>query len=107
MAQAKKLGFDAIEVCVASSRALADSATQAECEDIGAKADELGMEIASVTNGSLTPLRRSSQQNRELYSRHRCPDFPRPAARPSSLQFSLAPNGKALSVGGTHVIFKI
>jgi hexulose-6-phosphate isomerase len=51
MAQAKELGFDAIELCVASSGALTHEATQAECEAIVAKAGELGIEIASVASG--------------------------------------------------------
>ncbi|NLS98262.1 MAG: sugar phosphate isomerase/epimerase [Planctomycetaceae bacterium] len=51
MAQAKALGFDAIELCVASSGALTHEATQADCEAIVAKAAELGLEIASVASG--------------------------------------------------------
>lgn len=51
MAQAKALGFDAIELCVASSGALTHEATQADCEVIVAKAAELGLEIASVASG--------------------------------------------------------
>ena len=51
MAQAKKLGFDAIELCVASSGALTHEATQAECEAIVAKAGEMGIEIASIASG--------------------------------------------------------
>lgn len=51
MAQAKALGFDAIEPCIASSGALTHEATQAQCEEIVAKAGELGIEIASVASG--------------------------------------------------------
>ncbi len=51
MAQAKALGFDAIELCVASSGALTHEATQADSEAIVAKAAELGIEIASVASG--------------------------------------------------------
>ena len=51
MAQAKELGFDAIELCVASSGVLTHEATQAECEAIVAKAGELDIEIASVASG--------------------------------------------------------
>ena len=51
MTQAKDLGFDAIELCVASSGALTHEATQADCEAIVAKAGEIGIEIASVASG--------------------------------------------------------
>ncbi len=51
MTQAKQLGFDAIELCVASSGALTHKATQAECEAIVAKAAQLEIEIASVASG--------------------------------------------------------
>ncbi len=51
MAQAKALGFDAIELCVAGSGALTHEATQAQCEQIVGQAEELGLEIASVASG--------------------------------------------------------
>jgi L-ribulose-5-phosphate 3-epimerase len=51
MAQAKDLGFDAIELCIGSQGALTHEATQAECEQVVAKANELGIEIASVASG--------------------------------------------------------
>jgi L-ribulose-5-phosphate 3-epimerase len=51
MAQARNLGFDAIELCIASSGVLTHETTQAQCEQIVAKADELGIEIASVASG--------------------------------------------------------
>jgi hexulose-6-phosphate isomerase len=51
MVQAKELGFDAIELCVASSGVLTHEATQAECDQIVALADEFGIEIASVASG--------------------------------------------------------
>ncbi len=51
MAQAKELGFDAIELCVASSGVLTHEATQAECEAIVAWANSLGIEISGVASG--------------------------------------------------------
>ena len=51
MAQAKQLGFDAIELCVASSGVLTHEATQSQCEAILGKASELGIKIASVASG--------------------------------------------------------
>ncbi len=51
MAQAKQLGFDAIELCVASSGVLTHETTQSQCEAILNKARELGIEIASVASG--------------------------------------------------------
>ena len=51
MTQAKALGFDAIELCIASQGVLTEKATQDECQEIVAKAQELGIEIASVASG--------------------------------------------------------
>jgi hexulose-6-phosphate isomerase len=51
MAQAKQLGFDAIELCIASSGVLTHQTTQSECEAIVAKANELEIEISSVASG--------------------------------------------------------
>lgn len=51
MAQAKALGFDAIELCIGSQGALTHGTTQAQCEQIVAKAEELGIEIAGVASG--------------------------------------------------------
>jgi L-ribulose-5-phosphate 3-epimerase len=51
MRQAKKLGFDAIELCVASSGVLTDKTSQDECRQIRAEAKEVGIEIASVASG--------------------------------------------------------
>jgi len=51
MKQAKDLGFDAIELCVASQGVLTHEATEDQCRQIVAKADELGIEIASVASG--------------------------------------------------------
>ncbi|UCD49937.1 MAG: sugar phosphate isomerase/epimerase [Phycisphaerales bacterium] len=49
--QAKDLGFDAIELCIGSQGVLTHETSQAECEQIVAKAKELGIEIASVASG--------------------------------------------------------
>lgn len=51
MAQAKDLGFDAIELAVASQGVLTHQTTQAQCEQIVTKAKELGIEIAGVASG--------------------------------------------------------
>ncbi|UCF43136.1 MAG: sugar phosphate isomerase/epimerase [Planctomycetota bacterium] len=51
MQEAKNLGFDAIEVCIASQGVLTHEATQAQCEDIAAAADRTGIEISSVASG--------------------------------------------------------
>ena len=51
MVQAKELGFDAIELCVASTGALTHKTTQAQCAAIVAQANDMGLEIASVANG--------------------------------------------------------
>jgi L-ribulose-5-phosphate 3-epimerase len=51
MVQARDLGFDAIELCIGSQGALTHQMTQAQCEQIVAKARTLGIEIASVASG--------------------------------------------------------
>ncbi|MHC4124544.1 MAG: sugar phosphate isomerase/epimerase family protein, partial [Planctomycetota bacterium] len=51
MKEAKDLGFDAIELAIASQGILTHQTTQAECEDIVAKAQEIGIEIASLASG--------------------------------------------------------
>ena len=51
MQQAKDLGFDAIELCIASEGVLTHDTTQAQCEDIVANAQKIGIEIASVASG--------------------------------------------------------
>jgi L-ribulose-5-phosphate 3-epimerase len=51
MREAKDLGFDAIELCIASSGALTHNTTKEECRDIVAAAKRIGIEIASVASG--------------------------------------------------------
>ncbi len=51
MAQAKDLGFDAIELCIGSQGVLTHETTEAQCKEIIAKANELGIEIAGVASG--------------------------------------------------------
>ncbi|MFC1714128.1 sugar phosphate isomerase/epimerase family protein [Candidatus Poribacteria bacterium] len=51
MQEAKDLGFDAIEPCVAAEGVLTHNTTQSECEDIVAAAEKIGIEISSVATG--------------------------------------------------------
>ena len=51
MKQAKKLGFDAIELCIASNGVLTDKTTKEECRAIAAEAKKIGIEISSVASG--------------------------------------------------------
>jgi len=51
MREAKQLGFDAIELAIASKGFLTHQTTQAQCEDIAATAEKIGIEIASVASG--------------------------------------------------------
>lgn len=51
MAQAKALGFDAIELCIGSQGVLTHETSQAECEQIVAQAKDVGIEIAGVASG--------------------------------------------------------
>ena len=49
--EARDLGFDAIELCIASEGVLTHNTTQAECEDIVAAVQKVGIEISSVASG--------------------------------------------------------
>ncbi len=51
LSQAKKLGFDAIELCIASSGVLTHETTQNQCREIAENAAKLGIEISSVASG--------------------------------------------------------
>jgi len=51
MQEAKELGFEAIELAVASKGVLTEKTTQAQCEDIAATAQKIGIEISSVASG--------------------------------------------------------
>jgi L-ribulose-5-phosphate 3-epimerase len=49
--EVKELGFDAIELAIASSGVLTAQTTQEECREIKARARELGLEISSLASG--------------------------------------------------------
>lgn len=51
MKQAKELGFDSIELCIASQGVLTHETSQSECADIVSKAKDIGIEISSVASG--------------------------------------------------------
>lgn len=51
MKEAKKLGFDAIELCIAGQGVLIDKTTKEECKIIVAEAKRIGIEISSVASG--------------------------------------------------------
>ncbi|OHB49661.1 MAG: hypothetical protein A2Y10_05755 [Planctomycetes bacterium GWF2_41_51] len=51
MNEAKKLGFDAIELCIASQGVLTDKTTKEECKTIVSEAKKIGIEISSVASG--------------------------------------------------------
>ena len=51
MGQAKKLGFDAIELCIATDGVLTDKTNESQCKEIKKQAKEIGIEIASVASG--------------------------------------------------------
>lgn len=48
--EAKRLGYDSIELSIARSGALTDRTTQAECREIVAAARKIGVEISSVAS---------------------------------------------------------
>ena len=49
--EVKDLGFDAIELAIASQGALTPAITRAECQDIRAQAEAIGLEISSLASG--------------------------------------------------------
>jgi len=51
MQEAKDLGFDAIELAIASEGILTNESTQSQCEDIVAEAQRIGIEISSLASG--------------------------------------------------------
>jgi len=51
MKKAKELGFDSIELCLASQGVLTHETSKAECDDIVASAENIGIEISSVASG--------------------------------------------------------
>ncbi len=51
MQEAKELGFEAIELAIASKGVLTEKTTQAECEEIAATAQKIGIDISSVASG--------------------------------------------------------
>jgi len=51
MQEAKQLGFDAIELAVASKGVLTHKATQAQCEEIVTTANKIGIEISGLAAG--------------------------------------------------------
>ncbi len=51
MQEAKKLGFDAIELCIADQGVLTDKTTQEQCETLKKQAKQVGIEISSLASG--------------------------------------------------------
>jgi L-ribulose-5-phosphate 3-epimerase len=51
MQEAKRLGFDAIELAVAGQGVLTHQTTQGQCEEIAATARKIGIEISGVASG--------------------------------------------------------
>ncbi len=51
MEQAKKVGYDSIELCIASTGVLTHKTTRAQCEDIVAMSHDIGIEISSLASG--------------------------------------------------------
>lgn len=51
MCEAKQLGFDAIELAVASQGVLTHKATHTQCEEIVTTAHEIGIEISGLASG--------------------------------------------------------
>lgn len=51
MKEAKRLGFDAIELCIASQGVLTDKTTKEQCRAIVAEAKKIGIGISSVASG--------------------------------------------------------
>ncbi len=69
MKEAKKLGFDAIELCIARQGVLTDKTTKEECQSIAGEADKIGIEISGVASGeswSISPTANDSKVRRHI-----------------------------------------
>jgi hexulose-6-phosphate isomerase len=51
MQEAKELGFEAIELAIGSEGVLTEKTTQAECEEIVATSQKIGIEVSSIASG--------------------------------------------------------
>ena len=51
MQDAKAMGYEAIELCIASQGVLTNKTGQAECEAIREKADEIGIDLVGLASG--------------------------------------------------------
>ncbi len=56
MQEVKELGFDAIELAIASAGVLTPETTQRECAEIAARARAMGLEISSLATGETWTL---------------------------------------------------
>ena len=78
MQEAKRLGFDAIELAVAGRGVLTHEATQSQCDEIVAIAGKIGIEISSVASGENWTC---SPTSNDADVRQRSIDFNRKAIR--------------------------
>jgi len=78
MQEAKRLGFDAIELAVAGRGVLTHEATQSQCDEIVATAGKIGIEISSVASGENWTC---SPTSNDADVRQRSIDFNRKAVR--------------------------
>ena len=51
MQEAKAMGYEAIELCIAGQGVLTDKTGQAECETIREKADKIGIDLVGLASG--------------------------------------------------------
>jgi L-ribulose-5-phosphate 3-epimerase len=69
MQEARDVGFDAIELCIANEGVLTHNTTQSQCEDIAATASKIGIEISSVASGqswSWSPTANDPEVRRQI-----------------------------------------
>ncbi|OHB56439.1 MAG: hypothetical protein A2Y07_06575 [Planctomycetes bacterium GWF2_50_10] len=69
MKQAKKLGFDSIELCIAMEGVLTHETSQQQCKEIKLQAKDIGIEISSVASGqswSTSPTANDTKTRKEI-----------------------------------------
>lgn len=69
MQEAKDLGFDSIELCIAEQGVLTDKTSRSQCEDIVALSHQIGIEISSVAcgqNWSWSPTANDAQTRQKI-----------------------------------------
>ena len=65
LAQGKKLGYDAVELCFALTGPLTPTTTEEQCKQILAQAKEIGIEISSLCTGTYWDISLTAESEEE------------------------------------------